>query len=491
MRCIFKRVFLPLCWLLFFLGGFLAWAQSSGDGQLYLLGIKAYKDGLWELASQQFEQYLSKYPEGTEAAQVRFLQAEALFQQQQYWPAAILCQEFIRLYPDHELLDKVWYRLGVCNYRLGKYKEAEAAYQKLQQYPRNYLTDKALLGLAESRYAQAKYKSAQEIYRQVVAQVPANPYRDAALYGLGWSSLKLDEYKQAVTSFNQFINDYPDKPLASEARSQLAQAYFAQKDYSEAAAAYAEFIGQNPDYKQLDQALFNCAYAHYKAGNYSRAIIFFERLLKTTKAYSPAEALFYMAESQYALNQYQQALGSYQKLYRDYAKSKLAPAAVYNIGLCYLELNQPDKGEEIFEKLIETYPKHELAKMGWMQLGRLKFKSKDYVGAEEAYAKAAASTDRQLAAEAGYWRGECLGQQGLIDQALQAFLKLPLQSDDKSQWVNLARYQAGQIYKQQQKKLAAQKLFLSVVQNSKDKQLVQMAKQNLEDLLAISSTDAK
>jgi TolA-binding protein len=413
-----------LCWLALIGGSSLSRAGVKTGEELYFLGIKAYQDGLWDLAVQQLDKYLSLYPEGSAASRARFIQAEALFQKRQYRQAAAVYQRFSQLHPDSKLLDKVWYRLGVCNYRLGDYQAAETAYrQLLAGFPLSPLGDKARLGLAEALYAQAEYKSAKQNYQQIVQQSPPHPNLDLALYGLGWSCLKLGDYNQAVASFSRLIADFPLSPVYSEAAPPLAQAYYGQ------------------------------------------------------------------GESWYEQGQYQLALESYRRLLRDYPESELAPGATYKLGLCHLELNQPDKGVASFKRLIAEYPEHQLVPAAWLRLGELRFERKDYAAAARAYTNAARSPDQRLAAEARYWLGECLAHQGRLEQALAEFLKLLRQYPAETHWLNLARYQAGQIYLRQQKEPAAKKLFLQVAQESTNPHLVQLAKKKLQELLTDSGSE--
>ena len=50
------------------------------------------------------------------------------------------------------------------------------------------------------------------------------------------------------------------------------------------------------------------------------------------------------------------AINNFQALVSEYPESDLADDALYNIGLCYFEMNQFQKSIEILEKMIEIYP---------------------------------------------------------------------------------------------------------------------------------------
>ncbi len=211
MMCFRWFLISALSFLFLFAGGLPpAQAQARTDGQSYVLGIKAYQDGLWDLAAQQFEQYLAKYPEGPLAPQAHFLQAEALFQKKQYQSAVAIYRNFVQQFKDSRLLDKVLYRLGICNHKLGNYPAAEEAYQRLlDEFPKSAFEQSVRLGLAEALYAQAEYTAAYENYLYIIKQFPLHPNKDMVLYGVAISSYKLADYNKAVDFFTQLMAQFP------------------------------------------------------------------------------------------------------------------------------------------------------------------------------------------------------------------------------------------------------------------------------------------
>tara|TARA_B100001971_G_C18220868_1_gene557105 strand:- start:948 stop:1406 length:459 start_codon:yes stop_codon:yes gene_type:complete len=55
-------------------------------------------------------------------------------------------------------------------------------------------------------------------------------------------------------------------------------------------------------------------------------------------------------------NFYVDAIHKFQELVNDYPESDLADDAMYNIGLCYYQMNQFQKCVDVLEKMIEKYP---------------------------------------------------------------------------------------------------------------------------------------
>ena len=70
-----------------------------------------------------------------------------------------------------------------------------------------------------------------------------------------------------------------------------------------------------------------------------------KEILYFTNAFQLAQEKFYV-----------DAIHKFQGLIDDFPESDLADDAMYNIGLCYYEMNQFQKSIEVLEKMIEKYP---------------------------------------------------------------------------------------------------------------------------------------
>ncbi|MDP6396428.1 MAG: tetratricopeptide repeat protein [Candidatus Marinimicrobia bacterium] len=70
-----------------------------------------------------------------------------------------------------------------------------------------------------------------------------------------------------------------------------------------------------------------------------------QEILLFTEAFKAAQEKFYV-----------DAIHKFQKLVNDFPESDLADDAMYNIGLCYYEMNQFQKCIEVLEEMIDKYP---------------------------------------------------------------------------------------------------------------------------------------
>ena len=70
-----------------------------------------------------------------------------------------------------------------------------------------------------------------------------------------------------------------------------------------------------------------------------------KEILYFTDAFQLAQEKFYV-----------DAIHKFQELVNNFSESDLADDAMYNIGLCYYEMNQFQKSIEILEEMIEKYP---------------------------------------------------------------------------------------------------------------------------------------
>lgn len=351
------------CGLLLVSTLFPSWVQGRTNDQSYILGVKAYQDGLWDLASQQFAEYLSRYPQGTMASRVYFLQAEAQLQKKRYQKAASIYRDYTKLYPDGEFLDKAYYRLGLCNHKLGDYAAAESAYQKaIDSFPVSAHRQEVQLGLAETQYAQRKFSLARENYRQIVNRFPAHKNRGLALYGLGLSSLDLGDYEQAVASLKRLITEFPDSPVSKAAKTPLAQAYYKYGEtlykkgqYQLAIGNYKLLLEAYADHELAPSAIYNMAlcYLGLKQPNMGEAV-FKQLLARYLKHELAARAWLQLGGLDFKRRDYTGAVKAYHEAARSPDKEIVAEA-VYWLGELRAKQGQLDKALAEFLKLHLQY----------------------------------------------------------------------------------------------------------------------------------------
>src|SRR3989304_8912037 len=120
--------------LSFFLLVFPVFPQVTSPGkpgglveeQDYAFAYGLFKDGLYQLAADQFDLFVKKYPASMKKVDATFLSIESRFQQQQFDKARRLFSRFVSDYPDSRHTDDASLRLGESFFRLQKNEAAVA-----------------------------------------------------------------------------------------------------------------------------------------------------------------------------------------------------------------------------------------------------------------------------------------------------------------------------------------------------------------------------
>ncbi|MGQ9509641.1 MAG: lipopolysaccharide transport periplasmic protein LptA [Thermodesulfobacteriota bacterium] len=203
----------------------------------------------------------------------------------------------------------------------------------------------------------------------------------AVLYKQGLVQFNKRNYSDALKIFEEIKSNYPDSPPYSLwAELKIGDCHFFKEEYVEAIAAYEEFKKAHPTNEEIP-------YVYYQIGmSYFNQILTYDRdQTPTRKALSTFEYLvqnfppslftekakekikicqkqlarheFYIGNFYYKEGKYQAAASRFEKLLKNFPNRDDEDKTLYLLGRCYLELDQIEKGREVFQKIIDQYPK--------------------------------------------------------------------------------------------------------------------------------------
>lgn len=179
--------------------------------------------------------------------------------------------------------------------------------------------DKALTE-ADALFKQGAYAKAAEAY---TTYATSNPEKGRAIGGLlsaGWASYRDGNFSGAITRFEQIQDDYSEEPIAKWMPVFIGYAYYNLNHDEKARDAFMRAYSESPNGVFIEETIFMLGKINQKIWEFDEAETF------------------------------------YMTLASNYAESPYAPAALYQIGMCYLQQNDFEAAEEKFAKVIERYP---------------------------------------------------------------------------------------------------------------------------------------
>jgi outer membrane protein assembly factor BamD len=201
------------------------------------------------------------------------------------------------------------------------------------------------------------------------------------LYKQGLARFNKRDYPEALKKFEELKSNFPDSPpYTIWAELKVGDCHFFEKKYVEAIAAYEEFKKIHPGHEEIP-------YVQYQIGmSYFNQMFTLDRdQTPTKKALSSLEYLianyppslftekakgkiavckkrladheFYIGNFYYKQGKFQAAAARFEGLLEKFPKDPDEDKTLHFLGKSYLELEQWEKAEVIFTKIVTEYPK--------------------------------------------------------------------------------------------------------------------------------------
>jgi len=217
-----------------------------------------------------------------------------------------------------------------------------------------------LMMLAETGVGGRQYAEALEAYQRIAKECPATPQAPYAVMGVAWVAEARKDQPAAIAAYRAMLAGYPAHKLAADATFRLGMALVDRKEL-EQAIAVLKTVPAN--YPQADEALYAVAWADRDLGRIDDANAQFTRLAEQF----PKSPL--AGDSLFRLGEYHSEQKAYAEAARDYARaadalsaeSKLAPLALFKLGVSAFEAKDFPSAAEAFGKLLARYPAGEFA----------------------------------------------------------------------------------------------------------------------------------
>ncbi len=204
------------------------------------------------------------------------------------------------------------------------------------------------------------------------------------LKGRSWLFFRTTDYVKAIAKLQSIIDNYPYSDVAVMAELKIADAYFDDRRYDEALSYYRDFADLHPQHEKVPYTILRSAYCRERqmhAANRDQtatrdALLHLDRLL-AKYPHSPeareAEILWRDLRTHLAKNiteiarfymqreEYESAAERYRSLLNEYPGLGLDAEALYNLGVCYVQMGRTEEAERIFQSIVQNYRETEYA----------------------------------------------------------------------------------------------------------------------------------
>jgi soluble lytic murein transglycosylase len=326
---------------------------------------------------------------------------------------------------------------------LGDLEKAIAFLSRLlARYPSSHLAEDAHFRLAASYLEGGDRQNAETALLAFVSRYPASPKIPEAFWKLAELLVALDRPQEAIPLLKRLYLRLPATPEASEAERLLQKIidlksftpdeYFLRAKflleggrYREAAAALTPFLQPGPQEAEARLLLGRSLFA---LKEYPQVIPVLLPLIDADPSgrnSSRAEALHLSGRALLRSGEYPQAIAHLERLVEAFPQHPLADDALYLIGLNQEERQEGDAALEAYARLLRHYRDGGWGDVArWRRAWLLHHQKKPRKALHELDHLLEEHPKSPLRAQALYWRGRWLEQEGKGRQAAQVYRRL-------------------------------------------------------------------
>ncbi len=343
-----------------------ALALDEAD-RLWLVGERAFADGLHPIARRVLDRFVVEYPNDTRVAQAMLL-------------------------------------LGRSRLALGEPEKALDAFRRLRAIAT--LPAQQLEGRfweAESLYRLKQYAAARSAYDDVLGKDAASPLAPEALYGLGLCEIELKRPEPAIKAFRDLLTSWPEHTTAAPATFYQAQTLVDLKRYAEAVPLLKDFGTKFPKSKLVPDAQYLLGSARLAMGERDLGVADLQAFVSAYPGHPEAAGASRKITGAIAKSG---TPAQQQNTYSQLVQPSATAENLYDAGVIAGKAGKIKDQQTAWARLHKQFPNHPLAHQASYDLAEAAFKRKEW-GQAAAQAKAATlSEDQGLRARALLLEGE-------------------------------------------------------------------------------------
>ncbi|OIO35816.1 MAG: hypothetical protein AUJ74_04950 [Candidatus Omnitrophica bacterium CG1_02_44_16] len=364
----------------------------------------------------------------------------------EYKKAVETYRAFLEDYPDSVYNDYVQYQLGMTWLKTDSRDSAILAFRKLlKDYPASKLTDGAYYFIGVAYFQKGDFSAAAEQLKYFSDNFKDSSYRPEAVFLLGEAFLNLSRWKDAIDIFLYILKgSLGSEALRQKTEYEIANAYAQMGNEPEANKRFADFIARNPDSNLSPDIIFWLGESYLAKRDHLSARKYFERLIRNYPQHEfIADAFLEMGVSFMEEGDQDRALMNFQQA-KDYGKKGALAKAYIFIGDIYVIRSDLDNALKNYQEAVSIG--YGFGKTACVKTASVYRKRKLYKQAVEFLDKALTIEGTESNAEIQFNLAEILEEQGAVQDAVEAYLKVSYIYPGQDTWVVKALLRVARAY---------------------------------------------
>jgi TolA-binding protein len=372
------------------------YSQETKESDEYKLAINLYNDNMFDLALDQFKNFVNAYPGSNQAIEARYYIGLVQFKLKKFEEARVSFQNFALSYTDNSKAADAWFKVGESYVALKNFREAALAFERVKVFqPKSQLAPEALFKSAEyftkdgdltnarknlqaimqdysgSDLVQAARLSLAELYLEDgnvdLAQSEArrvmnteSKYKPAGLILLGRIYVTLGQFDEAEKNLLTVIKNYKNSSNALQANFELGMMYKQSKDFTKAVSEFEKIVNDKiADVSFRESANFELGLSYYELKDFKSASKYFENLIQSfPESEWLGEVMLWAGKSRARANNFKAALSWYDKILATKKSDDISAHALIQASYSAEKSGSVSLAIEYYKRFLQKFPDH-------------------------------------------------------------------------------------------------------------------------------------
>jgi TolA-binding protein len=339
--------------LLIFCSSSLGTAQDTKQNADFKLAVNLFNDRLYDLALEQFQQFINRNGNSQQAVEARFYLGQTQVKLGRFDDARFTFQNFALSYPDDPRAPQAWWNVADAYAVQKNYHEAAVAFDRIRVFhPKSKLASAGLVKASENYELAGDKAGAEKMLRALLQDYAAAEGALAARMKLAELSLADEQFETARAEAQRLASGTKDPEQKIRAQLLLARALVGLGKYREAQSALSDIL-KNPHAANFFEAQFVLGSLKKQSGAIPEALAAW-KIIIADSARAPAalrqQALLETGGRARSQNDYATALPYFERAAN--IKAGLSGQALYLAAVTAEKMKQSQKAADYYARAL-------------------------------------------------------------------------------------------------------------------------------------------
>ena len=380
-----------------------------------------------DAAARIFAELATDSSERKEESQWRIREALALYAQKKYSESLERIKAKLPSLTETQERAEAFYLAGMNYFSLGKFAQAEAAFEKSLESQSNWRqADETLLNLSRAQRKQQKLADARETINLLIREFPESAIMDQAHFRLGEYAYAGGDYPTANQEYTVVVDSYPNSVYVPYAQYGRGWSSLRSGNHDQAEASLSAVIDKYPAHALMPKAVYARGMSRQQAGKFKQGLADIQKFLELNQNDKErSDALYVRGLCQVGEKQYDDAVTTFQSILSDDADYEGSDKVLYELAWALKSQGDEQKSTAAFASLADRFSDSNLAAESFYHVGEAAYEKKEYDSAVNAYAMARSRVgeNQTLGEKVRYKLGWSYYQRNDVAKALAVFVE--------------------------------------------------------------------